>query len=416
MVVGPAGGAGLLPFPLLRRDLFFERQTMTNKQKYLLLDGLPVFCIDGLSDEETRLLIELLEDDEPLNKGLLTAFDSSESDAKSLILVRQRWENLTPYRDPLGARIIASDLSDGLYRYFRTNVVAAVFAKRIEELRTEMNLKSPTPSDDKVMSAVLDAELHQGGCTQSYTVEDLDLRAIGNIALALAATGQKMPPKDAYEVVVGSWQIEMSNELTKLERLLNPKRFPFGDDRRIHFPGPSGQSRALLRLRDSVDRILKVLRFEEVAHKEYSRGESEDLRGPMANHPRMEERHLIKPEEWQRIEDEGRTLLQQIKETHEGNGLGEEDQDGDKHGKRKRGTKKTKSRKIDVAITLVIRNPELDDAEIARRAHCDRSYLTRSREYQNHAEMARRAMVRQQKHSQYDARSRQVHPTAEDDC
>jgi hypothetical protein len=80
----------------------------------------------------------------------------------------------------------------------------------------------------------------------------------------------------------------------------------------------------------------------------------------------------------------------------------------------KRGTKKTKTRKIDVAITLVVRNPELDDAEIARRARCDRSYLTKNKEYQRNADMARRAMVRQQNQAKYDARSGQAHPTIND--
>ena len=93
----------------------------------------------------------------------------------------------------------------------------------------------------------------------------------------------------------------------------------------------------------------------------------------------------------------------------------------DRGGKGKRGTKKTKNRKIDVAITLIVRNPELSDAAIAREAHCNRSYLTKSREYQNHANMARRAMARLPKSERaaYDARTRQVHPTATDpevDC
>jgi AraC-like DNA-binding protein len=71
----------------------------------------------------------------------------------------------------------------------------------------------------------------------------------------------------------------------------------------------------------------------------------------------------------------------------------------------KRGTKATKTRKIDVAITLVVRNPELDDAEIARRAKCSRSYLAKNKEYQNNATMARRAYARQQRHSAYNART-----------
>jgi hypothetical protein len=93
----------------------------------------------------------------------------------------------------------------------------------------------------------------------------------------------------------------------------------------------------------------------------------------------------------------------------------------DQAGKVKRGTKKTKTRKIDVAITLVVRNPELDDAEIARRAHCDRSYLTKNKDYQQNAAMARRAMARlpAQQRAEYDARSGQAHPTTTDpkvDC
>jgi hypothetical protein len=81
---------------------------------------------------------------------------------------------------------------------------------------------------------------------------------------------------------------------------------------------------------------------------------------------------------------------------------------------RKRGTKITQSRKIDVAITLVVRNPELDDAEIARRTPCDPSYLSRSEEYQHNADMARKALVRQQRHAAYDARSGETHPLVAD--
>jgi len=84
-------------------------------------------------------------------------------------------------------------------------------------------------------------------------------------------------------------------------------------------------------------------------------------------------------------------------------------------------TKKRTFRKIDVAITLVARNPELDDAEIARRTGCDRSHLTRSKEYQRNAEMARRALARlpQKDRAQYYSRNGQNHPTTTDpeiDC
>ena len=76
-----------------------------------------------------------------------------------------------------------------------------------------------------------------------------------------------------------------------------------------------------------------------------------------------------------------------------------------KNGRIKRGTKTKKTRKVDVAITLVVRNPELDDAKIAKQAGCNRSYLSRSKEYQKNADLARRAMVRQQKQAGFDART-----------
>lgn len=70
-------------------------------------------------------------------------------------------------------------------------------------------------------------------------------------------------------------------------------------------------------------------------------------------------------------------------------------------------------RKVVVAITEVVRHPELPDAEIARRAGCDRSYLSRSTEYQKNADMARRALARQQRHAEYDRRSGELHPVDE---
>ena len=73
-----------------------------------------------------------------------------------------------------------------------------------------------------------------------------------------------------------------------------------------------------------------------------------------------------------------------------------------------RGTQGKKTRKIDVAIVNVVRNPELDDAEIARQTGCNRSLLTKSKEYQRNADIARRALVRAQKQVVYDSRIKQT--------
>ena len=40
---------------------------------------------------------------------------------------------------------------------------------------------------------------------------------------------------------------------------------------------------------------------------------------------------------------------------------------------------------IDAAITVIVREPSLTDAEVARRAGCDRSYLSRNKKHQQHA-------------------------------
>ena len=110
----------------------------------------------------------------------------------------------------------------------------------------------------------------------------------------------------------------------------------------------------------------------------------------------------------------GIELLDQFEEHQAGDKPDKAPAVEDQGRKGKRGTKKTKTRKIDVAITLVVRTPELDDAEIARQARCTRSYLSRNKEYQRHADMARQAAARQQRTTVYDARSGQVHPTVSD--
>jgi AraC-like DNA-binding protein len=84
--------------------------------------------------------------------------------------------------------------------------------------------------------------------------------------------------------------------------------------------------------------------------------------------------------------------------------IGQKEADAFQH---KAPTNKRSVRKVDVAVTLIVRNPDLDDAEIARQAGCSPSYLAKSKEYQRNAEMARRALVRQQKHAPYDARTKE---------
>jgi hypothetical protein len=70
--------------------------------------------------------------------------------------------------------------------------------------------------------------------------------------------------------------------------------------------------------------------------------------------------------------------------------------------------KKRTARKIDIAITIIVREPDLVDAEVARRAGCSSSYLTKSKEYQRNADMARRALERVpgKDRAQYDVRTR----------
>jgi len=87
-------------------------------------------------------------------------------------------------------------------------------------------------------------------------------------------------------------------------------------------------------------------------------------------------------------------------------------------GKTKRGTKASRTRKTDVAITIIVRNPELDDAAVARQAGCHPSLLTKSKEYQNNADMARRALgralVHQQRQSGFDSRTGEPYLTTND--
>jgi hypothetical protein len=71
----------------------------------------------------------------------------------------------------------------------------------------------------------------------------------------------------------------------------------------------------------------------------------------------------------------------------------------------KRGTKSAKTRKIDVAITLIVRDPELPDAEIARRAKCTPGYLSKSTDYQRNASVARAALVRAQRSVTFNQRT-----------
>jgi len=82
---------------------------------------------------------------------------------------------------------------------------------------------------------------------------------------------------------------------------------------------------------------------------------------------------------------------------------------------RKRGTKAAKSRKIDVAITIKTREPWLSEADVAKRAHCDPSYLSRNEEYKKMAALAERALDRQRKAGEYDKRTGQHHAVDDHD-
>ena len=71
----------------------------------------------------------------------------------------------------------------------------------------------------------------------------------------------------------------------------------------------------------------------------------------------------------------------------------------------KRGTKGSKTRKIDVAITLILRQPELTDAQIAKQAKCSKSYLSKNKDYQKNKRLVQRANAAQLKHAKYNART-----------
>jgi len=85
----------------------------------------------------------------------------------------------------------------------------------------------------------------------------------------------------------------------------------------------------------------------------------------------------------------------------------------EKKTRERRGKKSPGPSKLDVAITEVVRHPELTDAAIARQAGCSRSYLSRSKAYQKNADLARRALARQQRKAEYDKRSGTLHPIDE---
>lgn len=73
---------------------------------------------------------------------------------------------------------------------------------------------------------------------------------------------------------------------------------------------------------------------------------------------------------------------------------------------RKTPGKKAKGpRKIDIAITIIVRDPSLTDSDVAKKVPCDKSLLSRSEEYQRNAEMARRAKARLPQSGNYNART-----------
>lgn len=78
---------------------------------------------------------------------------------------------------------------------------------------------------------------------------------------------------------------------------------------------------------------------------------------------------------------------------------------------RKRRTKAKGSRKLDVAKAIKTQNPELSPADVAKKARCSRSYLSRNKEYRKWArtveEVATSAGTNAAKptQSQYDART-----------
>ena len=106
-------------------------------ESYLLFQGYPVLCMDGFTDAETGQLIELLEDQNPSNKGRFTSVKSSDCDAKSLIRLRRNWSALEPYLGEFDFGVFDPEPPDSFKRYVHINYEAAEFAREIEAIRTE---------------------------------------------------------------------------------------------------------------------------------------------------------------------------------------------------------------------------------------------------------------------------------------
>ena len=112
-----------------------ENVGVTPGETYLLFYGFPVLCIDGFSEKESQLLIEVLEEERPSYKGAYVTLRSSECNAKQLIWARRQWHALKPYLGEFDFAVFDPEPPDDIKCYVYINYEVDKIAREIEGMR-----------------------------------------------------------------------------------------------------------------------------------------------------------------------------------------------------------------------------------------------------------------------------------------